>query len=224
MSLKERIYSILIVSANDSFTSALTDLLPETRYIPIYTVGSISAAKRALVENTYDFVIINAPLPDDIGVRFAIDTCINQQTAVLILVKNELHAGIHDKVAEYGVFTLPKPTPKPTLVQALNWMESARERLRQFEKKSLSIEEKMQEIRLVNHAKWLLINELKMEEKVEDFNMLYMGDDGEFTMYIDLVKKEFTISSISDKRFKIKDDIKQMFKKIQQEKINERNL
>ena len=143
MSLKERIYSILIVSANDSFTSALTDLLPETRYIPIYTVGSISAAKRALVENTYDFVIINAPLPDDIGVRFAIDTCINQQTAVLILVKNELHAGIHDKVAEYGVFTLPKPTPKPTLVQALNWMESARERLRQFEKKTLSIEEKM---------------------------------------------------------------------------------
>lgn len=164
MSLKERIYSILIVSANDSFTSALTDLLPETRYIPIYTVGSISAAKRALVENTYDFVIINAPLPDDIGIRFAIDTCINQQTAVLILVKNELHAGIHDKVAEYGVFTLPKPTPKPTLVQALNWMESARERLRQFEKKTLSIEEKMQEIRLVNHAKWLLINELKMNE------------------------------------------------------------
>ena len=50
MSLKERIYSILIVSANDSFTSALTDLLPETRYIPIYTVGNISAAKRALVE------------------------------------------------------------------------------------------------------------------------------------------------------------------------------
>ena len=164
MSLKERIYSILIVSANDSFTSALTDLLPETRYIPIYTVGSISAAKRALVENTYDFVIINAPLPDDIGVRFAIDTCINQQTAVLILVKNELHAGIHDKVAEYGVFTLPKPTSKPTLIQAFGWMESARERLRQFEKKSLSIEEKMTEIRLVNKAKWILISELKMSE------------------------------------------------------------
>lgn len=70
----------------------------------------------------------------------------------------------------------------------------------------------------------LSIKQLKMEEKVEDFNMLYMGDDGEFTMYIDLVKKEFAISSISDKRFKIKDDIKQMFKKIQQEKINERNL
>ena len=37
-------------------------------------------------------------------------------------------------------------------------------RLRKFEKKTLSFEEKMQEIRLVNRAKWLLISELKMEE------------------------------------------------------------
>mgnify|MGYP006955441789 CR=1 FL=1 len=38
-------------------------------------------------------------------------------------------------------------------MHALGWMESPRERLRQFEKKSLSIEEKMDEIRLVNKAK-----------------------------------------------------------------------
>ena len=47
---------------------------------------------------------------------------------------------------------------------ALSWMSSARERLRKFEKKTLSIEEKMEEIRLVNRAKWLLISELKMDE------------------------------------------------------------
>jgi len=43
-------------------------------------------------------------------------------------------------------------------------MESSRERLRQLEKKSLSIEEKMAEIRLVNKAKWFLISELSMSE------------------------------------------------------------
>ena len=41
---------------------------------------------------------------------------------------------------------------------------SARERLRLSEKKVLSFEEKMEEIRLVNRAKWLLISELKMAE------------------------------------------------------------
>ena len=164
MSLRERVYSILTVSATDSFTSAFADLLPETRYSPVHTVSSVSAAKRVLAEKAFDFVIINAPLPDDAGTRFAIDICTSKQSAVLLLVKNDVHAGIHDKVAEYGVFTLPKPTSKPTMLHALNWMESARERLRQSEKKSLSIEEKMAEIRLVNKAKWILISELSMSE------------------------------------------------------------
>ena len=164
MSLKERIYSILIVSATGSFTSAFADLLPEARYSPVDTVTSISVAKRVLAEKTYDFVIINAPLPDDAGTRFAIDTCTTKQSAVLLLVKNDIHAGIHDRVTEYGVFTLPKPISKVTMTHALNWLESARERLRQFEKKTISIEDKMAEIRLVNKAKWLLISELKMSE------------------------------------------------------------
>ena len=47
---------------------------------------------------------------------------------------------------------------------ALDWMASARERLRKTEKKTLTIEEKMNEIRLVNRAKWLLITEVKMDE------------------------------------------------------------
>ena len=164
MSLKERVYSILIVSATDSFTSAFADLLPEARYSPIDTVKSVSVAKRVLAEKTFDFVIINAPLPDDAGTRFAIDTSTTKQSAVLLLVKNDIHAGIHDRVAEYGVFTLPKPVSKVTMTHALNWLESARERLRQFEKKSISIEDKMAEIRLVNKAKWLLISELHMSE------------------------------------------------------------
>ena len=164
MSLKEQVYSILIVSATDNFTSAFAGLLPESRYTPVHTVTSISAAKRITAEKAFDFIIINAPLPDDVGTRFAIDVSTGGQTVVLLLVKNDTHAGIHDKVAEYGVFTLSKPIPKATMVQALYWLESARERLRQFEKKSMSIEEKMAEIRLVNKAKWILISELKMTE------------------------------------------------------------
>lgn len=164
MSLKERFYSILIVSATDSFTSALTDLVCETRYRPVHNVTSISAAKRILAEKTFDFIIINSPLYDDAGIRFAIDICTTKSSAVLLLLKNDIHADVHDKVVEYGIFTLSKPVSKPTMLYALNWMESARERLRQLEKKTLSIEEKMLEIRLVNKAKWFLITELSMSE------------------------------------------------------------
>ena len=165
MSLKERVYSVLIVSAAEGFNDALSTLLPTSKYSPTNFVSNISAAKRALAERAFDFVIINSPLPDDIGTRFAIDTGSSKETVVLLIVRAELQAEIYDKVAEHGVFVLPKPTSKPTMAIALSWLSSAREKLRKTEKKTLSIEEKMEEIRIVNRAKWLLISELKMDEQ-----------------------------------------------------------
>ena len=164
MSLKERVYSVLIVSAAESFNDALSALLPTSKYSPTNFVSNISAAKRALAERAFDFVIINSPLPDDIGTRFAIDTGSSKETVVLLMVRAELQAEIYDKVAEHGVFVLPKPTSKPTMAVALSWLSSAREKLRKTEKKTLSIEEKMEEIRIVNRAKWILIRELKLDE------------------------------------------------------------
>jgi hypothetical protein len=44
-----------------------------------------------------------------------------------------------------------------------------------------------------------------------------MGDDGNFTMYIDLVNQEFAQSSVSTERHPIMNDIKDMFNKIKGE-------
>lgn len=164
LSLENRVYSVLVVSASESFNSALRTQLSELRYNPIRTADSINAAKRSLAERAYDYIIINAPLPDDPGTRFAIDSCSTAGAVVLLLVRNEIYPEIYDKVTEYGVFTLSKPTSRQIMSTALSWMASARERLRSFEKKTLSIEEKMEEIRIVNRAKWLLISELSMDE------------------------------------------------------------
>ena len=165
MSLKERVYSVLIVSAAESFNDTLSALLPSSKYSPTHFVSNISSAKRVLAERAFDFVIINSPLPDDVGTRFAIDTVNSEESVVLLMVRTELQEEIYDKVAEHGVFVLPKPTSKPTMAIALSWLSSAREKLRKTEKKTLSIEEKMEEIRIVNRAKWLLISELKMDEQ-----------------------------------------------------------
>jgi len=164
VSLKERVYSVMIVSASESFNDALSAMLPDSKYSPIIFVSNIGAAKRAIAERAFDFVIINSPLPDDVGTRFAIDTGNSKETVVLLMVRAELQEEIYDKVAEHGVFVLSKPTSKPIITTALSWLSSAREKLRKTEKKTLSIEEKMEEIRIVNRAKWLLISELKMDE------------------------------------------------------------
>lgn len=92
------------------------------------------------------------------------DAAVNRQTVVLLVVRAELYEEACDRVTEAGVFVLAKPTAKPVMTTALGWMASARERLRQLEQKTLSIEEKMEEIRLVNRAKWLLISNRQLEE------------------------------------------------------------
>lgn len=164
MSLRERVYSVLVVSASQKFNEALEPLLSPPKYGPVRTVSTVNGAKRALLERSFDYVIINAPLPDDPGTRLAIDACDPNGTVVLLMVRADLHDEIYDEVVEHGVFTLAKPVSKATFLTALNWMASARERLQKSQQRTLSMEEKMEEIRLVNRAKWLLISELKMDE------------------------------------------------------------
>lgn len=164
MSLKECVYSVLVVSASESFNIAITELFPYSMYQPVYIVTNVSEAKHYIAAREFDFIIINSPLPDESGTRFAIDCCRLQTTVVLILSRSDVHAEVHDKVAEHGVFTLSKPTNRVILLQALSWMSSARERLRKMEQKTSSIEERMKEIRIINQAKCLLISELKMTE------------------------------------------------------------
>ncbi len=164
MNFEEHIYSVLVVSAAEKFNTSIKELLPDFKFYPVQEEISISGAKRALADRTYDFIIINSPLPDSDGIRFAIDTSNGKNAVVLIMVRNELYNSTFDKVSSYGAYTLPKPTSRQVMNQALDWMVSTRERLRSLEKKSLSLEDKMQEIRIVNRAKWILISELKMTE------------------------------------------------------------
>ena len=164
MELQERVYSVLIVSASEKFQSGLRSLLPESAYSPIATAASVGAAERARTGQDFDFVFVNSPLPDDAGIRFAIDCCRAGGTVVLLFAAAALYDSIQSRVEKHGVFVLPRPVPRDAILRGLNWMAAARERLRSYEKKVQPVEEKMEEIRLVNRAKWLLISELKMSE------------------------------------------------------------
>ena len=124
----------------------------------------MGAAERARTGQDFDFVFVNSPLPDDAGIRFAIDCCRAGGAVVLLFAAAALYDSIQSRVEKHGVFVLPRPVPRDAILRGLNWMAAARERLRSYEKKVQPVEEKMEEIRLVNRAKWLLISELKMSE------------------------------------------------------------
>lgn len=164
MVFQERTYSVLIVTALERFTDSIMPLLPMTDYWPVQTASSVAEARRWLADTEFDIVLINTPLPDDFGMHLAIDICTGSGAGVLLLVKNDHYNEIYSKVVRYGVITLSKPTNRQMVAQNLRILCATRERIRQMQAKQATVEEKIKEIRLVNRAKWLLIECLNMTE------------------------------------------------------------
>lgn len=162
--LSEQTYSALLVSSSPKLQEVLMQTVPEMRDFSLETVGSISAARRAVMGKSYDMIIINAPLPDEFGSRFAADAVERPGCVVLMLLRGEVYEETSAKLTGQGIFTLQKPITAQSIRNALQWMQTTRERLRVLERKASTVEEKMEEIRLVNRAKWLLIEQLKMSE------------------------------------------------------------
>lgn len=164
MSIKNRIYNVLLVSASGSFNSAVTELFPSSRFQPVCITACVNEARHCLSGRAFDFVIINSPLPDESGIQFALDCSLHTSTVVLLLVRKDSYQSVHDRVAEHGIFTLPKPTSRTFLSQVRDWMMSTKEHLRIMNQKSASIEGRLEELRIMNRAKCLLIGELHMTE------------------------------------------------------------
>ena len=157
-------YSVLLVSASEKFNTVARSLLPATDFWPVTDVSSVSEAQRRLVNGSYDLILVNAPLPDDMGLDFAEEASRESDAAVLLLIRSELYDETYYRLLPSGAATLAKPVNQQTLVQSLRLLCAMRERLKVVRRHQGTVEEKIEEIRLVNRAKWLLIECLHMTE------------------------------------------------------------
>ena len=159
-------HRVLIVSDADKIADYITELLPPREFSPILRAGSAGDAKRMLLSAEYDIVIINSPLPDEFGTSLATDISEDStKTAVMLLVKSDSYDAALYKVEKSGVLTLSKPNSKQAIYSAVRLLAAMSVKLGQLEKKNRTLQEKMADIRTVNRAKWLLIENLGMTEK-----------------------------------------------------------
>ena len=155
---------LLVVTQNDKVYDYIIQLLSANEFSPILRANSAGEAKRMLVSSAVDIVIINTPLPDDFGVELAIDIS-DAPMGVLLLVKNELFEQVSYRVEDSGVLTLGKPSSRQAVFAAIKLLAAMSTKLEKMEKKNHTLMEKMADIRTVNRAKWLLIENVKMTEK-----------------------------------------------------------
>ena len=163
MSLVERHYRLLLVSSEEKFIKEAGTLLYNDCYQTDISRNA-SGARSMLLEKPYDFILVNAPLSDESGSRLCIDASQNKGTVAAIVAANDTYAEVYSKVSVHGVFVIQKPTSQMLMRQALSLMECARERLRTAEKKADKAENRLDAIRVVNKAKWLLIENEGMSE------------------------------------------------------------
>lgn len=158
-------YSVLLVSASEKMNTATAELLPPTDFFPVTVAKSISQARRLTLETVFDLILVNSPLPDGDGAEFCLDVCAKSASGVLLMVRHELYEELYCKLLPGGVVTLSKPMNREIFVQTLRSLCAMRERLRISRNHQSTVEEKMEELRLVNRAKWLLIETQGMTEE-----------------------------------------------------------
>ncbi len=155
---------VLVISKSIKMTELLRETLPGNQYKTISSASTVGEAKRILINQNFDIIVINTPLADDFGMQTAIDLSIEKSSGILILVKNELYDEVSYRVEDYGIVTLAKPTSKQSLYSAIKMLGAMRIRMQALEKETVTLRSKMDEIRLITRAKWVLIDQLNMTE------------------------------------------------------------
>ena len=82
-----------------------------------------------------------------------------------LLIRSELYEETNAATLPSGVVVVSKPTNSQLLLQVIRGLCAMRERLRAMRERQTTVEEKMEEIRLMNKAKWLLIEREGLTEQ-----------------------------------------------------------
>ena len=164
MATEKRKYRVLVADSCDKIYEYISHSLPRGDYDPIVKAGDAGEVRRMMLDTPADIVIINTPLRDEFGTELAIDLA-EGTAGVLLLVKNELYDQVCYKAEDNGVLTLSKPTSRQGFYSAVKLLTAMTARLSRLEKVNHTLQEKMADIRVVNRAKWLLIEHHHMKEQ-----------------------------------------------------------
>lgn len=164
MPAEKAMQRVLIVSGTDKIYDSFTQLLPQKEFNPVLRARNAGEARRILVSSPVDILIINTPLSDEFGASLALDSS-EGSMGILLIVKNEVFEQVAYKVEDEGILTIAKPNSGQVFYSAVKLLAATHLKLTRFEKKIHTMQDKMNDIRTVNRAKWLLIENLQMTER-----------------------------------------------------------
>ncbi len=155
---------ILIVSSSIKGTKVFAEYLRDIGYNNIDVDATGAAARRRLIHDEYSLVIIDTPLKDEFGSELAIKITESGLSEVIVITKSENADMIGAKLEEYGVFIIPKPFSKSIFYQGIKFVFTSLRRVNALKTQQNKLMKKVEDIRVVNRAKCILMQYENMTE------------------------------------------------------------
>lgn len=156
--------SVLLVTAHNRTTELFQSVLTRRQFNSPTVVQSAGHARRIMVNSPVDIVVIDSPLADESGMQLAVDFAGRDITGVLLLVSSEQYEQVQYEVGQKGIITISKPLDMQLCRQAMSLLQVTEIRLKKLKQRTESLEMKMAEIRMINRAKLILVESLRMSE------------------------------------------------------------
>lgn len=156
--------SVLLVSSAGKGTESMIMLLKSNGYPHVHLAKSGTEARRLSAVNDYGLIIINAPLSDEFGRELAANLAMQTYSSVLMIVKNEMVDEIFAQVEHAGVLVLGKPLNRAFFYQMLRLADVSSRRVAGLQNQNEKLQNRIEEIRLIDRAKCLLIEHEQISE------------------------------------------------------------
>ena len=156
--------SVLIAAPTEAIAQTIHSVLPDGFY-PVRHVSSMTLAKQRILREKTDILIVYSPLPDESGVQAAIETARQRNVGVLLFVRQEVYDQVSYTAADSGVFVLARPAGRQSIAQAVKVLYTMKNRLERLTEDNAALRRKLDDMRVVNRAKCLLIEKKQMTEE-----------------------------------------------------------
>ncbi|MDR0446070.1 MAG: ANTAR domain-containing protein [Oscillospiraceae bacterium] len=156
--------SALIVSGTKKGIAQITELLTPASFGRITSAATAGEARRTLASADFDLYIINSPLSDETGEALAYWLSERLSGEVIFIVRTEIFEEASDRASERGVITLPKPINRAAFWSAVRMANAAHNRFNMMRRENMKLQQKIEDIRIIDRAKLILISRLSMTE------------------------------------------------------------
>jgi response regulator NasT len=156
----------LVVSSTPKGCESLSALIKEYEgTVDIAASTQSNEARRMIMDQEFDLVVINAPLSDGSGEDLASMVTGQTLAGVIMVVRNEYLETTESIMGSNGVLVVGKPVIKQLFFQTLGLARSMRSRLAMLQHENNKLQKKIEEIKCIDRAKWMLIQNLGMDEQ-----------------------------------------------------------